>query len=161
MSAMRLACVAEMPDRLPAIARTYLQAVGPLLPEWNLDQVLIQLRRHTCDGLIPTTWIALDHTQALGSVNLLKNDRARTRQCSPWLASLYVQLRACAQGIGKTLVALCVTVAARSGVRLLHLYRQLILVPFDQRLGWQTHARFLLGPLQIVVMRMTPGVATQ
>lgn len=161
MSAMRIACIAEMPHDLPAIAQAYLQVFGTLLLEWNLDQALSQLRRDTRHGVIPTTWIALDHTQALVSVSLLKNDDARIQQWLPWLVSLYVQPRARAQDIGEALVALCVTTAARLGVPLLHLYCQLGWVLFYQRLGRKTHAEFLLGPMQIVVMRITPGVATQ
>ncbi|WP_372383001.1 GNAT family N-acetyltransferase [Xanthomonas sp. NCPPB 1068] len=161
MSAMRIACVAETPDDLPAIAQAHLQAFGALLPEWNLDEALSELRSHTRDGVIQTTWVALDRAQWLGSVSLLENDDARMRQWSPWLASLYVRPQARGQGIGEALVAHCVQAAARLGVPLLYLYCQPALVPFYQRLGWQTHTEFSLGPMQIVVMCIAPGVQRQ
>ncbi len=63
-------------------------------------------------------------------------------------------------GIGEALVAHCVQ-AARLCVPLLYLYCQPALVPFYQRLGWQTHAEFLLGPMHIVVMRSAPGAVTR
>nr|WP_283161718.1 GNAT family N-acetyltransferase [Xanthomonas nasturtii] len=158
---------------MPAIAQAHLQAFGALLPDWNFDEALSELRSHTRDGVIPTSWVALDQTQWLGSVSLLENDDARIRQWSPWLASLYVQPQARGQGIGEALVAhcvqaaarlgvpLCVQAAARLGVPLLYLYCQPALAPFYQRLGWRTHTEFLLGPMQIVVMCIAPGVATQ
>ncbi|WP_372388554.1 GNAT family N-acetyltransferase [Xanthomonas axonopodis] len=157
MSAMRIACVAQTPQYLPAIAQAHLQAFGALLPEWSIDEALSELRSHTRDGVIPTTWVALDQTQWLGSVSLLENEDARIRQWSPWLASLYAQPQARGQGIGEALVAHCVQAAAQLGVPLLYLYCQPGLAPFYQRLGWQIHTGFLLGPMQIVVMRITPG----
>ncbi|AXM39087.1 GNAT family N-acetyltransferase [Xanthomonas oryzae] len=161
MSAMRIACVAETPAYLPEIAQAHLQAFGTLLPEWNLDEALSELCSHARDGVIPTTWVAKDEAQWLGSVSLLENDDARIRQWSPWLASLYVQPQARGQGIGEALVAHCVQDAARLCVPLLYLYCQPALVPFYQRLGWQTHAEFLLGPMHIVVMRSAPGAVTR
>ncbi|REI38620.1 N-acetyltransferase, partial [Xanthomonas oryzae pv. oryzae] len=113
MSAMRIACVAETPAYLPEIAQAHLQAFGTLLPEWNLDEALSELCSHARDGVIPTTWVAKDEAQWLGSVSLLENDDARIRQWSPWLASLYVQPQARGQGIGEALVAHCVQAAAR------------------------------------------------
>ncbi|MFO3704683.1 GNAT family N-acetyltransferase [Xanthomonas codiaei] len=156
MSAVRIACVAETPQHLPAIAQAHLQAFGALLPDWTLDQALDELRSHTRDDVIPTTWIALDRAHWLGSVSLLDTDDARLGDWSPWLASLYVRPQARGQGIGQALVAHCVQAAARLKVPLLYLYCQPALVPFYQRLGWQTHTELLLGPMQIVVMRIAP-----
>ncbi|MCF5935120.1 GNAT family N-acetyltransferase, partial [Xanthomonas perforans] len=44
MSAMRIACVAQTPQYLPAIAQPHLQAFGALLPEWSIDEALSELR---------------------------------------------------------------------------------------------------------------------
>ena len=111
---MRIACVADTPQHLPAIAQAHLQAFGTLLPDWNVDEALSELRSHTRDEVIPTTWVALDQAQWLGSVSLLDNGDTRIRQWSPWLASLYVQPQARGQGIGEALVAHCVQIACRS-----------------------------------------------
>ncbi|MBB4130873.1 putative N-acetyltransferase YhbS [Xanthomonas campestris] len=156
MNAVPIACVGDAPEHLPAIARAHLEAFGSLLPDWNFDEALSELRSHTRDGVIPTTWVALDQGQWLGSVSLLDNDDARIRQWSPWLASLYVQPHARGQGIGEALVAHCVQTAAGLGVDTLYLYCQPDLAPFYQRLGWQMHAGLLLGSLPIVVMSIEP-----
>ncbi|MCC4603070.1 GNAT family N-acetyltransferase [Xanthomonas campestris pv. badrii] len=153
---MRIACVADTPQHLPAIAQAHLQAFGALLPDWTLDQALDELRSHTRDGVIPATWVALDRSHWLGSVSLLDTDDARLGDWSPWLASLYVQPQARGQGIGQALVAHCVQAATRLDVALLYLYCQPTLAPFYQRLGWRTHAELLLGPMQIVVMCIQP-----
>ncbi|MCS3746703.1 GNAT superfamily N-acetyltransferase [Xanthomonas arboricola] len=158
---MRIACVADTPEHLPAIAQAHLQAFGSLLPDWTIDEALSELRRHTRDGVIPTTWVALDPSHWLGSVSLLENDDDRIRQWSPWLASLYVQPQARGRGIGQALVAHCVRAAAQLRVPLLYLYCQPALMSFYRRLGWHAHAELLLGPMQIVVMAIAPEGARQ
>ncbi len=158
---MRIACVADTPQHLLAIAQAHLQAFGALLPDWTLDQALDELRSHTRDDVIPASWIALDRSRWLGSISLLDTDDARLGPWSPWLASLYVQPQARGQGIGEALVAHCVQAAARAKVPLLYLYCQPALVPFYQRLGWQMHTALVLGPMQIVVMCIVPGLSAQ
>ncbi|PPU86515.1 GNAT family N-acetyltransferase [Xanthomonas populi] len=162
---MRIACMAETPEHLSAIAHAHLQAFGSLLPDllpnWNFDEALRELRSHIRDGVIPTTWVALDQAQWLGSVSLLENVDARSRQWSPWLASLYLQPQARGQGIGEALLVHCVQAAAQLGVSALYLYCQPALAPFYQRLGWHTHAELLPGPMQIVVLSIEPQTAAQ
>ncbi|MDL5365145.1 GNAT family N-acetyltransferase [Xanthomonas sp. NCPPB 2654] len=157
MTGMRIVCLAEAPQHIPALASEHLQAFGPLLPEWALDEAEADLRSHRCDSRIPTTWIALDGDDWLGSVSLLQNDDARIRQFSPWLATLYVRPQARSGGLGAQLVAHCVQAAARLQVGYLYLYCQPHLVPFYQRLGWQPHVQLPLGPLQVTVMRIDAG----
>ncbi len=158
---MRIACVADTPQHLSAIAQAHLQAFGGLLPDWNVDAALSELRSHTRDEVIPTTLVVLDQAQWLGSVSLLDNDDTRIRQWSPWLASLYAQPQARRQGIGEALVAHCVQAAAQLGVSVLYLYCEPVSAPFYQRLGRHTHAELLLGPMQIVVMCIEPQGAAQ
>ncbi|WP_254459130.1 GNAT family N-acetyltransferase [Xanthomonas sacchari] len=156
---MRIVCLAEAAQHIPALAQEHLQAFGPLLPEWNVVEAEADLRSHRDDTRIPTTWIALDGQDWLGSVSLLQNDDERIRQFSPWLATLYVRPQARGAGVGAALVAHCVQAAARFGVQWLYLYCEPVLVPFYERLGWQRHADLPLGPLQIVVMRRDAGAA--
>ncbi|PPT92814.1 GNAT family N-acetyltransferase [Xanthomonas theicola] len=154
---MRIVCVAEAAQHIPALAREHLQAFGALLPEWDVAEAAADLRSHRCDRRIPTSWIALDGDDWLGSVSLLHNDDARIRQFSPWLATLYVRPQARGGGVGAHLVAHCVQAAARRRAGDLYLYCAPQLVPFYRRLGWQRHADLPLGPLQVVVMRIDAG----
>ncbi|CTP83165.1 acetyltransferase [Xanthomonas translucens pv. poae] len=151
---MRIVCLGEAPQHIAALAREHLQAFGPMLPEWALDEAEADLRSHRCDSGIPTSWIALDGDDWLGSVSLLQNDDARIRQFSPWLATLYVRPQARSGGVGAQLVAHCVQAAARLQVGYLYLYCEPRLVPYYQGLGWQPHAQLPLGPLQVTVMRI-------
>jgi len=154
---MRIVCLAEAPQHITALAHEHLQAFGALLPKWNVVEAEADLRSHRCDTRIPTSWIALDGDDWLGSVSLLQNDDARIRQFSPWLATLYVRPQARSGGVGAQLVAHCVQAAARLQVGYLYLYCEPRLVPYYQGLGWEPHVQLPLGPLQVTVMRIDAG----
>jgi len=154
---MRIVCLAEAPQHIPALAREHLLAFGEMLPEWNVVEAEADLRSHRCDSRIPTSWIALEGDDWLGSVSLLQNDDARIRQFSPWLATLYVRPQARSGGVGARLVAHCVQAAARLQVGYLYLYCEPRLVPYYEGLGWQPHVQLPLGPLQVTVMRIDAG----
>lgn len=154
---MAIVCLAEAPQHIPALAREHLLAFRGILPEWSLDEAEAELRSHHCDSRIPTSWIAQDGDDWLGSVSLLQNDDPRIRQFSPWLATLYVRPPLRGRGVGTHLVAHCVQAAARLQVGYLYLYCEPRLVPYYQRLGWQPHVQLPLGPLQVTVMRIDTG----
>jgi GNAT superfamily N-acetyltransferase len=154
---VQIAPLCEHPQHLTTLAQAHLQAFGGLLPDWTLAQAWAELAAHDAPDALPTTWVALDGDDWLGSVSLLVNDDPRIDQYTPWLASLYVRPEARALGTGAALVARCVRAAADLGVPRLHLYCQDALVPYYTRLGWQPYDRLPLGPLQVVVMAIEPG----
>jgi GNAT superfamily N-acetyltransferase len=154
---VQIAPLCEHPQHLTTLAQAHLQAFGGLLPDWTLAQARAELAAHDAPDALPTTWVALDGDDWLGSVSLLVNDDPRIDQYTPWLASLYVRPEARALGTGAALVARCVRAAADLGVPRLHLYCQDALVPYYTRLGWQPYDRLPLGPLQVVVMAIEPG----
>lgn len=155
---VQIAPLCEHPQHLTSLAQAHLQAFGGLLPDWTLEQARAELAAHDVPDVIPTTWLALDGEDWLGSVSLLANDDPRIDQYTPWLASLYVRPDARARGIGAALVKRCVQAAAALDVPRLHLYCQDGLVPYYTRLGWQPYDRLPLGPLQVVVMAIEPGI---
>lgn len=134
------------------IAQAHVDAFGALLPEWSVDGAEEELRTHDGGRCIPTTLLAMDGEDWLGTVSLLQNDDERIRQYSPWLASLVVQDAARGRGIGRALVARCIEEAAALQVPTLYLYCQSDLVPFYRELGWREHDFLMLGPLNVVVM---------
>lgn len=154
---MQIAPLCDHPQHLGGVAQAHLQAFGGLLPDWTLEQALAELAAHDADGVIPTTWLALEGEDWVGSVSLLANDDGRLDQYTPWLASLYVRPQARASGTGAALVNHCVQAAAALGVPRLHLYCQDALVPYYTRLGWTPCDRLPLGPLHVVVMAIEPG----
>lgn len=154
---VQLAPLCDHRQHLASVAQAHLQAFGGLLPDWTARQARDELAAHDTPDAIPTTWLALDDGDWLGSVSLLANDDARLDQHAPWLASLYVRPQARGAGTGAALVRHCVQAAAALGVPRLHLYCQDGLVPYYARLGWRPLDRLPLGPLQVVVMAIEPG----
>lgn len=134
------------------IAQAHVDAFGDLLPEWTVDAATEELRTHQGHCCIPTTLLAMDGAQWLGTVSLLQNDDERIRQYSPWLASLVVREAARGRGLGRALVARCLQEAAALQVPTLYLYCQHDLVPWYRELGWREHDVLMLGPLTVVVM---------
>lgn len=153
---MEIDYLCDRPALIPELARGHVSAFGALLPDWTVQQAEEELRSHTRRRAIPTTWVAMDGGQWLGSVSLLQNDHDDIRQYSPWLASLYVCPQARSGGVGQALVARCVKEAAALGVQRLYLYCTGTLTDYYLALGWRIHDRLLLGPLWVTVMAIDP-----
>jgi len=156
---VQIAPLCNHPHHLATLAQAHVQAFGGLLPDWTVEQAQDELASHDRAHVIPSTWLALDGDDWLGSVSLLANDDPRIDQYTPWLASLYVRRDARASGTGAALVRHCVQAAATLGVPRLHLYCQDALVPYYTRLGWTPCDRLPLGPLHVVVMAIELGTA--
>lgn len=137
------------------LAAAHVDAFGALLPDWTLPQAEEELRTHTQRCAIPTTLVAVDGDDWLGSVSLLQNDHDDIRQYSPWLASLVVKPVARRHGVGRALVARCVADAAALGVPTLYLYCT-DTVDYYRALGWRVHDHLPLGPLSVTVMAIEP-----
>lgn len=152
---MEIAYLCDYPAFAPALAQAHVAAFGALLPDWTVEQALDELRTHDRGRAIPTTLIAIENGDWLGSVSLLQNDHDDIRQYSPWLASLYVKPEARRLGTGRSLVARCVQEAAALGVKRLYLYCT-DAVDYYRALGWQLHDQLQLGPLFVTVMSIEP-----
>ncbi len=152
---MEIGYLSDHPALVPELARTHVQTFGALLPDWTVQGCIDELATHRQRRAIPTTLVALDGGDWLGSVSLLENDHEHIRQYSPWLATLVVRPQARGKGVGRQLVARCVAEAAALGVRTLYLYCT-DAVEYYRALGWRVHDHLPLGPLQVTVMAMDP-----
>lgn len=152
---MEIAYLCDHPALAPSLAQAHIDAFGALLPDWTAEQALDELNTHDRRRVIPTTLIALEDGDWLGSVSLLQNDHDDIRQFSPWLASLYVKPAARRHGVGRQLVARCVEEAAALKVSTLYLYCT-DAVGYYRSLGWHVQGELPLGPLQVTVMAIDP-----
>jgi predicted N-acetyltransferase YhbS len=139
----------------PLLARWHHREWGGLLPDWTAEHALAELQSHSGRTGIPTTLIACDGDELLGSVSLVPEDAPGLADATPWLASLYVAPVHRGRGIGSALVRRAVAEAARLGVARLHLY-----TPhhedFYRALGWQPMARLHLGGCAVSVLWIAP-----
>jgi GNAT superfamily N-acetyltransferase len=155
---VRIDYLAEHPQHVPLLARWHHDEWGPVLAGWSREMAQAELALHTRGRAIPTTVVALEGDELLGSCSLLENDDERIRAWSPWLASLYVRPPARGSGVGRALVRRIEAEAAALGVAVLYLYTSeaMGVIDFYQRLGWRQCDRVALAGIEAVVMATTP-----
>lgn len=149
---MEIGYLCDNAELAPALAVAHVAAFGTLLPDWTVTQALDELRSHRRRCAIPTTLVALEAGDWLGSVSLLSEDHQDIRQYSPWLASLVVRPDRRRRGIGAALTARCVAEAAALGVPTVYLYCTESLVDFYTGMGWRIHDRVAMGVLNPLVL---------
>jgi predicted N-acetyltransferase YhbS len=157
---MRIEPIALHRGQLATLAAWHHAQWGHLYSHWTYDACLAELAEHaeTSSGL-PTTLLALDGEELLGSVSLVFEDAPELQEHgSPWLASLYVKPEARGRGIGARLARAAVERAREEGVGELFLF-----TPehkdFYARLGWREIARTALKGTAVDLMCIAPAAA--
>jgi predicted N-acetyltransferase YhbS len=157
---MRIEPIAAHPGRVETLAAWHHAQWGHLYSHWTLEVALSELREHTLRTTgLPTTLLALDGEELLGSVSLVFEDAPELQEHgSPWLASLYVKPPARGRGIGARLARAAVARAAAEGIGELFLF-----TPehkdFYARLGWRPLARTALKGTPVDLMCIQPADA--
>ncbi|MBK6726158.1 MAG: GNAT family N-acetyltransferase [Xanthomonadales bacterium] len=151
----RFVWLSEVPERAAQLAEWHVAEWAPLIPGFNVPDMLAEFSTHDGCEKIPTTLVALDGEDLLGSVSLLENDHDDIRDYSPWLASLYVRPQSRGRGLGVELVRRCENIAQRLGITRLHLYTS-GQERFYRRLGWEDVASVSLRGVQASVLGIAP-----
>lgn len=152
---VRFAWLSEVPQHAPRLAQWHVAEWSALIPGFNVPDLLAEFATHDGGLKIPTTLVALDADELLGSVSLLDNDHDDIRDYSPWLASLYVRPDQRGRGLGIDLVRRCEDMAQRLGIERLFLYTS-GQEPFYRTLGWQDVATVSLRGVSATVMFIAP-----
>lgn len=152
---LRYAWLSEVPQHAPQLAEWHVAEWAPLIPGFNVPGMLAEFATHDGGLQIPTTLVALEDEDLVGSVSLLDNDHDDIRAYSPWLASLYVRPDQRGRGLGIELVHRCEDMAQRLGVERLYLYTS-GQEDFYRKLGWQDVATVSLRGLCATVMGIAP-----
>jgi predicted N-acetyltransferase YhbS len=144
------------PERIRVLARWHFGEWSHLYPEWTAEAVERELSSHVDPSRIPTTLVAVEDGELIGSVSLIEHDGLPGwEHLTPWLASLYVRSDRRGRGIGRRLVKETVAEARRLGVHELYLF-----TPgqrdFYSGLGWNVVAETVCGPEPVTVMSVVP-----
>ena len=157
---MRIEPIALHRGQLATLAAWHDAQWGHLYSHWTLEVARSELEEHALrtSGL-PTTLLALEGDELLGSVSLVFEDAPELQEHgSPWLASLYVKPQARGRGIGAQLANAAVARARLEGVDELFLF-----TPehrdFYARLGWREIARTALKGTPVDLMCIAPAEA--
>jgi GNAT superfamily N-acetyltransferase len=141
----------------PTLAGWHHAQWGHLYDHWTLDVARAELADHATRRGLPTTLVAVEAGEPLGSVSLVLEDAPELcEHGSPWLASLYVRPEARGRGLGARLVQAAVAHAAALGVSELFLFTPEH-AGFYARLGWRPLARTALLGTPVDLMTIAPA----
>jgi predicted N-acetyltransferase YhbS len=147
VKAVQIDYLADHPALAPVLAGWHHREWADLLPGWTRAQAEAELRSHTGRCQVPTTFVAVEGGQPLGSASLLAADLPGWEHLSPWLASVFVVPECRGRGLGRRLVGRVVEEARVLGLPTVYLYTA-GQAAYYQGLGW--------GPWQVTEHRGRP-----
>ena len=153
---MDIRFLADHPGHAPVLAQWHHATWGHLYDDWDLATATAELQDHATRRALPTTLVAEENGELLGSVSLVEEDAPELRgHGDAWLASLYVRPEARGRGLGADLVKALVRFAAGQGVERLWLF-----TPehedFYARLGWRHAGSATLRGVPVQLMDIQP-----
>lgn len=144
--------LADCPHYIPTLAAWHYAQWGHWNPAKDEDRRTEGLETHLQKRAIPTTFVACEGEELLGSASLVDSDLDIRPELTPWLASVFVAPAARNLGVGSLLVQRVMQEARELGVPQLYLF-----TPdrehFYARLGWQLVERPIWRGMEIAVMR--------
>jgi GNAT superfamily N-acetyltransferase len=155
---MQIASIADHLDLVPVIAKWHFAEWGHLDPDGTLASWTEGLGHRTKREAIPTTYVALEEDELLGSVTLVEQDMLTRPDLSPWVAGVYVAAAQRHRGIGSALVGHAVRQAAQMGIERLYLYTHPARA-FYQKLGWQVLEEVVYEGRPVAIMMMETAKA--
>lgn len=156
MPQRRIESIADHPDLVEVVAAWHWNEWGQMHPEGSLVSWAAGLRERTNWEAIPTTYVAFEGAELVGSVTLVEFDMDTRRDLSPWLAGLFVAPAHRGRGVGSALARHAVHAAAAMGFERLYLYTSNACEMYE-RLGWRTIAHEGYVGEQVVVMAIDTG----
>lgn len=148
---LKIESIADHPDLIEVIAEWHWNEWGHCDPSGSLESWTEGLRRRTSRDRIPTTYVAFEKDQLVGSVTLVDNDMSTRPDLWSWLAGLYVAPQAHGRGIGSALVHHAVAKVAEIGIPRLYLYTSTAR-GFYEKLGWQPIAEDFYEGEHVTIM---------
>lgn len=153
---MEIRFLAQTPALADTLAGWHHAQWAYVYDDWSLDDARAELHDHATRCTKPTTLVALDGDELLGSVSLVDTDAPELADVGDaWLASLYVVPHARGRGLGAALVRALVAHAAFLGVERLWLFTPEH-AAFYTKLGWREVARTSLNGTPVAVMDTVP-----
>jgi GNAT superfamily N-acetyltransferase len=155
---VRIENIAERPDLIDAVARWQFGEWGHMEPGDSLEERITYLGRQVANpGRIPTTFVALDDDEPIGSASVVEQDmdisRASPaqRDLTPWLASVYVRPEARGRGVAMALVRRVMAFVAALRVTRLYLFTEGAQGLYE-KIGWQVIGTDHYAGVDITIM---------
>jgi N-acetylglutamate synthase-like GNAT family acetyltransferase len=142
----------KVPDTTLMLAEWHHGQWAYLNPKSTLDDRLEETKRHLCDEPIPSTFVAIESGEVLGSAAIVEHDMDTRMAYSPWLASVFVAPEHRGIGIGSKLVSYIMSFAKKNEADTLYLFTP-DKEQFYRRLGWCTIHIEPFNEVQVFVMQ--------
>jgi GNAT superfamily N-acetyltransferase len=157
---MRIESIADHLHFVETIARWHYTEWGHCDPAGSLASWTQGLRGRTNRDRIPTTFVALDEDELLGSVTLVEHDMGTHLDLSPWLAGLYVKPSQRGRGVATALVTHAVREATEMGIDRLYLHTHSARGLYE-KLGWRPVTADHYEGQDVIIMRFDLRPAEQ
>lgn len=122
---------------IPTIAKWHIQQWHNFIPDYTPESYARFLSTHYKSGGIPTMFVAVHEGKVIGTAALDDDDMETHPELTPWLASLYTDVKYRHNGVGEALVERVIAEARGHDVKKLYLYtpdRQ----HYHERFGFRT-----------------------
>ena len=154
---MDIRFLADHPGHAGTLAAWHHAQWGHLYDDWSLQAATDELRDHATRRDAPTTLLAMDGDEMLGSVSLVHEDAPDLRDHGDaWLASLYLRPAVRGRGFGAALVRALVAFAAAQRIERLWLFTP-DHAGFYARLGWRDAGPATLRGVPVRLMDIVPA----
>lgn len=141
----------SVPQHLPRLATWHHQQWGYLNPGLSLADRERKMQAYLQEGAVPSTFVAIEGTNRLGSAALVQSDMDTHPDLGPWLASVYVAPEHRGRGLGEALVRRVVAEAQTLLVSRLYLFTP-DQAGFYRRLGWHEHSTEIYRGTEVTIM---------
>lgn len=145
--------LADRPQHIPTLAAWHYAQWGELNPANDVAARIDRFQSHLQQRAVPTTFVACDGEELLGSASLVAHDLDSRGDLTPWLASVYVAPAARNRGVGAAVVQRVMAEARAIGVPRLHLFT-LDREAFYAKLGWRLLERAIYRDHEIAIMAL-------
>ncbi len=121
---------------LPAIARWHHDEWVDYNPDLSFEDRLKRMQEHLHDDLVPSTWVAIEAGEVIGSAAIGECDMESHPELSSWLESVFVAPEHRNRGVASKLVSAVMSEAVKENIEMMYLFtpdRQSLYA----RLGWK------------------------
>ena len=148
---MRFEFLIDYPEFVNELNELFYHEWNFIYPEYDIYEWKERLKNRLNRKEIPTTIIAVEGNDVLGSTAIVKNDMRTRQELSPWLAGLYVKEKYRRKGLGSRLVLEIEKLSRELRTQKLYLYTP-DQEKFYKRLNWENLEKAVYQGIEVTIM---------